>query len=428
MASHAARHDCCIVSERPTELLVIDAAAYREAYDVAWREVVAKRVALLSTLPAFRMHSHDELAEVASELRQITYAKGAVIPASPYPILIQAGAAALSLRDPQRKWAPPRPLVVLGVGSLYASHSLSMLGDAVQAASSASEPAMSGIVLRAAPTNVHATNVHPTNVHPTNVHPTIVLRAAPCTVLCIERKLISAVLGSTAMQAVLTQAEVAIAHISHGATRAAKAMAQHSPAAQAARAAAATQPSWRQPPTLNRSGKDSQQAVTKLTSAQRRRYNAMEMPTRPEVRAGQVITHRAAPQRSNLKMSNLTMSNSGAPSDQVSGSMPPRRLALTATAIGPGALEDDDDGRFEAFTSREDEPGAAAPSLALETTAQCAARASMHPAVSTMVEAAVRSAVDEAAGAGRGTGRPRRRTRRTGDWRPTSGRRGAWPP
>ena len=262
-ASASARHEVCIVTDEPTELICVDAASYRAMHANAIRESIQRRVDLLSSLPAFSAHSPGDLSEFAAALRQASFSKGEAIPPAPDAVLlVESGQATLTVRDEHRKWAPPRQLLVLGAGSLYSSAGKASAGlrEAVSATTDG-----------------------------------LVLRGSPCSILWLDRKTLQSTLGMTTLGLVTSQAEAAVELIRAGAQRAAVAVAQHTPAAYAAGAAAEAKPAWRKPPALRKADPRERGAQPSLTPAQKKKFAAHEPFHQPEVRAGQVVTHRQPP-------------------------------------------------------------------------------------------------------------------------------------
>ena len=213
LVSDAARCDLCVVADVPTTLIRVDASAYRALRQQKEQQKVARRSALLMKLPAFGSFSHAEIADFAAALRSCHVAKGEAIPASQEPLLVESGEAVLTVRDPARKWAPPRQLAVLGVGSLYGAAS-----------------------------KKHAPTPADDDDAPT------VLRGAPCDILWLDRKLVGA-LGTACLEKVLSQVEATSERLRNGAERSARAYEAYGYAAIKAREAEATKPAWRGPPT-----------------------------------------------------------------------------------------------------------------------------------------------------------------------------------
>jgi hypothetical protein len=191
----------CIVAERPTEIVGVDARLYREMQSRDKRALILRRRALLAALPVFAERSTEELDTFAAALRTQIYSHGEVISSVDGELaLVESGEAALTLVDGERKWAPPRRLLLLGPGSFHSPQSASeglrgALGTPTEAA-----------VLRAA-------------------------GGTSCSVLWLNRRVINAILGSECLQAVATQADGTIVRLRSSLERGNAAIAAHSPAA-----------------------------------------------------------------------------------------------------------------------------------------------------------------------------------------------------
>ena len=235
-----------------------------------------------------------QLSDLAAIMRSQSYERGEVIPSSNDLMLIEEEAV-LTVKDVQHPWRPPKPLLRLGFGSLYAydtaaAHGLSLAlcgadGGAPQVVAT-QRPVLlqgqggrrSGGVSGGGGGGSGGGSGGGNGGGNRSVGGGgVVLRGGPCRVLWLDRKMTTAILGTHALRSVLRQAEAAVQLILASAERAVAAVAGHTPE---------VRPAWRSAPEM----------ADRTRAERTRQQTESTRPTpQPVPKPTQVITHRHPP-------------------------------------------------------------------------------------------------------------------------------------